>query len=76
MMFQILDVGHGFCGYLVADNGNVMLFDCGHKAEPEFRPSSYLLSQRCSEIQRLVITNYDEDHISDLPNLIKKIPQG
>ena len=26
MKFIIFDVGHGFSGYLVADNGNVMLF--------------------------------------------------
>ena len=38
MNFQILDVGHGFCALLTADNGNIMLFDCGHKTAPEFRP--------------------------------------
>ncbi len=69
MKFQILDVGHGFCAVLIADNGNIMLFDCGHKTTPEFRPSTYLRELGCSCIERLFISNYDEDHISDLPQI-------
>ena len=66
MRFQVLDVGHGFCGYLLADNNNVMLFDCGHKIDPLFRPSDYLRSQGCTGIERLYVMNYDQDHISDI----------
>ena len=69
MKFQILDVGHGFCALLIADNGNTMLFDCGHKTTPEFRPSTYLRQLGFSSIERLFISNYDEDHISDLPRI-------
>lgn len=69
MRFHILDVGHGQCAYLWADNGNVMMFDCGHSADPEFRPSAFLSNLGISSIQRLFISNYDEDHISDLPEL-------
>ena len=69
MRFEILDVGHGFCAWLRHDNGNVMLFDCGHKTDPEFRPSIYLPNQGIHRIERLFVTNYDEDHISDLPRL-------
>ena len=69
MKFEILDVDHGFCALLVADNGNIMLFDCGHKTTPEFRPSTYLQQLACSGIERLFISNYDEDHISDLPEI-------
>lgn len=74
MKFQILDVGHGFCARLLAGNGNVMLFDCGHKTDPEFRPSDHLTDNGCTGIERLVITNYDEDHISDLPRLQSQLP--
>ncbi len=69
MKFEILDVGHGFCALLTADNGNSMLFDCGHKTVPEFRPSTYLQQLGFSGIGRLFISNYDEDHISDLPEI-------
>jgi len=71
MKIQIFDVSHGFCAYLIADNGNVKLFDCGHNERTGFRPSLYLPESLCSGIEELVITNYDEDHISDLSNLLK-----
>lgn len=71
MRFQILNVGHGFCAYAVADNGNLMLFDCGHNGKDSvvFRPSSYLYHSGFRSIELLFITNYDQDHISDLPQL-------
>ena len=71
MRFQILDVGHGFCAILIAENGNTMMFDCGHKPTPEFRPSTYLWQLGQSSIERLFISNYDEDHISDLPEVCR-----
>ena len=74
MTFQILDVGHGFCAQVVADNGNVMLFDCGHKSYPEFRPSAHLMANGCTGVERFFVTNYDEDHISDLPHLRALLP--
>ncbi len=73
MKFTIHDVGHGFCAHLQHDNGNVMLWDCGHKADPENRPSKFLPAAGISTANRLFITNYDEDHISDLPNLRKAV---
>src|SRR2546425_6195252 len=73
MRFEILNVGHGFCACLVADNRNLLVVDRGHRGA-EFRPSLYLhgLGQRSTE--RLFITNYDEDHISDLPNVRRLLP--
>jgi beta-lactamase superfamily II metal-dependent hydrolase len=69
MEFVIHDVGHGFCAHLRHGNGNVMLWDCGHKNEPEHRPSVFLPEQGIHAINHLFITNYDEDHISDLPDI-------
>jgi beta-lactamase superfamily II metal-dependent hydrolase len=57
---------------LKADNGNVALFDCGHS--DKFRPSSYLAEIRCSGVEALVITNFDHDHVSDLPNVLSALP--
>lgn len=74
MLFKIFDVGHGFCALAVAQNGNTLLFDCGHKADPEYRPSDFLPAEyRLQGIDYLFITNYDEDHISDLPRLSQKL---
>jgi beta-lactamase superfamily II metal-dependent hydrolase len=53
----------------MAENSNLMLFDCGHKSEPEFRPSTYLRSLGQGSVEYLFISNFDEDHISDLHNV-------
>ncbi|MEW5914686.1 MAG: hypothetical protein AB1814_19180 [Thermodesulfobacteriota bacterium] len=74
MVLQIFDVSHGFCAYLIADNGNTMLFDCGHNQQTGFRPSVYLPEHGCSGIEHLIIQNFDQDHISDLPNVLAKLP--
>jgi len=69
MNITIFDVSHGFCGYIVADNGNVILVDCGHDGD-NFRPSTHLRNSGCRGIESLIISNYDEDHVSDLPNIL------
>jgi len=71
MDLGIFNVGHGFCATLVADNGNVMLLDCGADVEIGFQPSRFLRAIGCNEIQLLVVSNYDEDHMEDLPNLLR-----
>ena len=30
MKFEILNVQHGFAAYAIAQDGSVLLFDCGH----------------------------------------------
>lgn len=72
MIFTIHDVGHGSCISLIHENGNVMLWDCGHNGN--YRPSNFLRQLGVRKIDGFFITNYDEDHISDLPNLMSNIP--
>lgn len=72
MKFTIHDVGHGFCASLIHENGNVMLWDCGHK-DNNF-PSEFLPKLGVTKIDYFFVTNYDEDHISDLPNLRRNLP--
>ena len=67
MKFEILNVQHGFAAYAVAGDGSVFLFDCGYSST--CRPSDYLHAQGIRVIRQLIITNYDEDHIKDLPKL-------
>lgn len=64
MRFEILNVEHGFCAYAVGSDGGVLLFDCGHGSAN--RPSTYLPALGITRIRRFFVTNYDEDHISDL----------
>lgn len=64
MRFEILNVEHGFCAYAVGSDGGILLFDCGHG--PANRPSTYLPARGITSIRRFFVTNYDEDHISDL----------
>ena len=70
MKFEILNVEHGFAAYAIARDGSVLLFDCGHS--PTCRPSDYLWAQGIRVIRRLFVTNYEEDHIADLPMLRQK----
>ncbi len=71
MEFTIHDVGHGFCASLIHENGNTMLWDCGH--QDNHRPSVFLPSRGVVKIDYFFVTNYDEDHISDLPNLRRSV---
>ncbi len=72
MRFEILNVEHGFAAYAVASDGSVLLFDCGHS--PTCRPSEYLSARGIQTIRCLFITNYDEDHIADLPSVRQCLP--
>ena len=69
MKFEILNVEHGFAAYAIAADNSVLLFDCGYSST--CRPSEYLWRQGIKVIHRLFVTNYDEDHIGDLPTLRK-----
>ena len=71
MKITIHNVGHGLCISLIHENGNVMLWDCGH--DEKNKPSQFLTLQGIHRIENFFVTNYDEDHISDLPDLLSKI---
>jgi beta-lactamase superfamily II metal-dependent hydrolase len=66
---KIFDVAHGFCSYIVAANGNVILYDAGHNVDTGFTPSVYLADHGCTGIEWFIVSHYDEDHVADLPNL-------
>ena len=67
MHFEILNVEHGFSAYAIADDGNVLLFDCGSSST--MSPAKHLYAKGFREIQRFFIMNYDQDHISDIIDL-------
>ena len=63
MKLTIHDVGHGSCISLIC-GGVAMLWDCGRDGDN--RPSLFLPLMGVDRVEQLFITNYDEDHISDL----------
>ncbi len=67
MKFEILNVEHGFAAYAIAEDNSVLLFDCGYSST--CCPSEHLWRQGIRVIRQLFVTNYDEDHIADLPVL-------
>lgn len=74
MKLEIFNVEHGQCALLISDTGETMLIDCGHNSSTGWRPSTHLVNIGATRLDRLVVTNYDEDHVSDLPNLLANFP--
>ena len=70
MEITIFDVEHGACSLIKFPNGQTMLIDCGHNTSNDWRPSHWL-KQQGIRISNLTISNMDEDHVSDLPNLFR-----
>lgn len=61
----VLDVGHGSCSVL-RDSGHVIVFDAG----PAFALLSFLKKEGISQIDLVVISHSDDDHIAGLLGLI------
>lgn len=76
MELKIFDVEHGACALLSSDDGKHMMIDCGHHAPNEWYPGTYLRQQGIGSLDMLAITNYDEDHVSGLPNLREQVNIG
>ena len=73
MELKIFDVEHGACALLSANDGKQVMIDCGHNASTEWRPGTYLRQHGITKLDMLIITNYDEDHVSGLPNLREQV---
>ena len=71
MQLFVFDVGHGSCNAIITPNNQLIMIDCGHKADPEWRPSDWINKQMLG-ISRLIISHFDEDHVSDLPYICDK----
>jgi beta-lactamase superfamily II metal-dependent hydrolase len=69
MEIHIFDVEHGNCCIIVFPSGESMMIDCGHNGTTGWRPSNWVLDNLDGDLTDLTISNFDEDHVSDLPNL-------
>lgn len=74
MEFKIFNVRHGFCAALM-DNSYLSLIDCGHDGD-NFKPLEWLFSKGYRHINSLIISNFDQDHISDLSTLSRNFTVG
>lgn len=73
MEINFWDVEHGSCASVLTPNGQMILLDCGHNATTNWRPSTWLNSQR-RHLDLLIVSNLDEDHVTDLPNIHRLVP--
>lgn len=73
-LLQIFNVEHGACALLTTPAGlggwRRVLIDCGHNATTGWYPGRHLGSLGVTSLEQLVITNYDEDHVSGYPDLL------
>lgn len=75
-LLQVFNVEHGACSLLTlpVPGGGVkrILIDCGHNASSKWYPGEHLRALGVTFLDQLVVTNYDEDHVSGYPNLLQK----
>ena len=71
MKIEIFNVKAGQCAMVHCPNGKKVMIDAGHHADIPWRPSVHF---KGVAIDNLIITNYDEDHVSDFVNLRENCP--
>ena len=73
---EVFDVEHGACALITSTNGRCVMIDCGHNATSGWCPGTFLHRAGITAIDRLCVTNYDEDHVSGLPDLLSNVAVG
>lgn len=73
---QVFDVEHGGCALLTCPNGMRMLIDCGHNNSLGWYPGDHLRALGVEYLDMLVVTNYDQDHVSGFANLTDFVAIG
>jgi beta-lactamase superfamily II metal-dependent hydrolase len=71
MNLRIFDVEHGACAMAIGPSNALAMIDCGDNVTSGWRPSDFIRNKlNRSQVDYLLITNADQDHLSDLDNLI------
>ncbi len=73
MDLKIFDVEHGACALLTCDDNTRIMIDCGHNGSTGWRPGSHLRAEGIGAIEMLAVTNYDEDHVSGITDLLDNV---
>jgi beta-lactamase superfamily II metal-dependent hydrolase len=66
-VLQVFNVEHGACALLTCNSPvgyKRLMVDCGHNATTGWTPGEHLRLLGASTLEQLVVTNYDEDHVS------------
>jgi beta-lactamase superfamily II metal-dependent hydrolase len=69
MKLTFYDVAHGSCARLVTPNGKHIFFDCGYSDDSTPHPVEELNAESCREVEQLVISNFDQDHVRGIVDL-------
>lgn len=64
---HIFDVEHGECNVIETPKGHTILIGVGHNSTTNWRPSKWFNQKKLSPAC-VVLSNLDEDHLSDLHN--------
>lgn len=72
MLLKVFNVDHGACALITTSNGRHVLIDCGHHAEKRWFPGTALNAMGIYALDRLMVTNFDEDHVSGIGDLFDK----
>lgn len=76
MILEVFDVEHGACALVTTSNGRRAMIDCGHNATTGWRPGNAFRRANIGHLDRLYVTNFDEDHVSGYPNLADNVNIG
>ncbi|MBM3206668.1 MAG: MBL fold metallo-hydrolase [Candidatus Staskawiczbacteria bacterium] len=78
MNVKIFDVDQGNAALIISPMGHTILLDCGHNSDTGFRPSQYLRGLGIDGFEKnldlLVLSHADQDHISDIHNVSRLNP--
>ena len=71
MLLTIFDVEHGACAMLEhTESTKLTMIDSGHNSNKPWHPSTYIKNVlQKNEVDYLIVTNADHDHMSDLNGL-------
>lgn len=73
MLLEIFDVEHGACALVTTRGGKHIMVDCGDNTTTGWEPGTTLVQRGITSLERLIVTNYDEDHASGFANLRRNI---
>ena len=73
MILEIFDVEHGACALITTSGGKHILIDCGDNTSTGWEPGTALRARGITSLERLIVTNYDEDHASGFANLYRNV---
>jgi beta-lactamase superfamily II metal-dependent hydrolase len=76
MYLQVFDVEHGACSLITCDDYARVMVDAGHSSNLGWSPGTFLRQHNITTLEMLVVTNYDEDHVSGLPDLRSNVHIG